>query len=148
MKKTISLLILAALVLSLAACAGHGDPQNAQSPSAPSPTPDMTDILTASATNAAAAKTPPASDTNAQAVQTQAAAGTLDQALFEKAKACIGRNVQELYDAVGQPAETPVYGPSCLQEGAEDGIMAYPGFSVWTVRTDTDETVHDVYVNE
>ena len=60
----------------------------------------------------------------------------------------VGRPVSELYAALGQPVETPSYGPSCLTEGAEDGILTYEDFYVWTVRTADEELVHDVYPAE
>lgn len=142
MKKFVALLLLAVIVLSLTGCAALAERANEKEGgphAAPSPTPDLTDILSASASDSAAAArdhTPPASSTSIQA----------DQAGYEKALECVGQSVEELYAAVGQPVETPTYGPSCLQEGAEDGMLTYNGFYVWTVRTGTSETVQEVYL--
>lgn len=146
MKKIVSLLILAMLALALVGCSGHED---AADPNAaePTATPDLTDILTSSATNAANAKTPPASSTDTQQPQDGAVPQAVQEA-YEKARACIGLPVADLYAAVGQPIGEATYGPSCLQVDAEDGMLPYDGFSVWTVRSATAETVHDVYLNE
>lgn len=145
MRKLIALFILTAMVLSLAGCAGLAAKANEKDAAAgitpePSPTPDMTDILAASAANsqtAAQTHTPPASSSNVQ----------VDQAAFERAQQCVGQGVDALYAAVGYPVETPTYGPSCLQEGAEDGMLYFNGFYVWTVRTDTSEIVQEVYLD-
>ena len=144
MRKLVISLLLIALVFSLAGCAGLAAKENqeeaaANATPAPSPTPDLSDILAASATTAQASKsrTPPASPSDVQ----------VDQAAYDKAVQCVGLSVQDLYNAIGQPAEEPTYGPSCLQSDAEDGMLNYPGFSVWTVRTATEEIVHEVYLN-
>ncbi len=145
MRKTIAILILTAVLISLAGCAGLAQKANekeaaANASPAPSPTPDMTDILAASAANAETAAqthTPPASASNTQ----------IDQAGYEKAQQCVGKSLEELYAAIGQPIEEPTYGPSCQQEGAEDGMLTYNGFYVWTVRSDSGEVVQEVYAD-
>lgn len=147
MKKIISLLILAALALALVGCSGHEDTPDPNAAAEPTATPDLTDILTSSATNAAGAKTPPASGTDAQQTQDGAVPQAVQEA-YEKARSCIGLPVTDLYAAVGQPIGEATYGPSCLQVDAEDGMLPYDGFSVWTVRSATAETVHDVFLNE
>ncbi len=155
MKKLLLLLMTGALALTLAACHRDGD---ASANPRPTPTPDWSDVLAASASDAALSRTPPASasdadvTTDAAVEQTPevkaASAPATTQDAYEKARACIGLSVQELYDAVGQPTGEPVYGPSCLQVNAEDGMLPYDGFSVWTVRSADAETVHDVYLDE
>lgn len=153
MKKLLLTFTICALALSLAACRDDGSDRAAPKPT---PTPNWSDVLAASASDAALAKTPPASATDATAqpavaetpeVKAASAPATAQNA-YEKARECIGLSVQELYDAVGQPTGEPVYGPSCLQVDAEDGMLPYDGFSVWTVRSADAETVHDVYLNE
>ena len=153
MKKLLLTLTICALALSLVACRKDGSDR---ADAKPTPTPNWSDVLAASASDAANAKTPPASATDATAQPTveqtpevkAASAPATAQDAYEKARACIGLSVQELYDAVGQPTGEPVYGPSCLQVDAEDGMLPYDGFSVWTVRSADAETVHDVYLNE
>ena len=145
MRKTIVILVLTAVLISLAGCAGLAEKANekdaaANATPAPSPTPDMSDILAASAANAEAAAqthTPPASASNAQ----------IDQEGYEKAQQCVGQSLEELYAAIGEPIEEPTYGPSCLQEGAEDGMLTYNGFYVWTVRSESGEVVQEVYAD-
>lgn len=155
MKRTVALVIALVMAFTLTACAGLAqkavDAENATP--VPSPTPDLTGILSASASDAAtAAQThvPPASSSNAQtaAEQQPAAEQPSGQQGYETARGYIGLSVQDLYAAVGQPTGTPTYGPSCLQEGAEDGMLPYDGFSVWTIRTATEELVHEVYLSE
>ena len=153
MKKLILLFAACAMALSLSACS-HKDPVQDGSTPAPKPTavPDWSEVLAASASNAAAAKTPPASATDASAAaapvqETQAPAPATAQEACERAQACVGLPVEELYAAVGQPLQA-TYGPSCLQVNAEDGMLTYEGFSVWTVRSDTAETVHEVYPDQ
>ena len=56
-----------------------------------------------------------------------------------------GRPVEELYDAIGEPAGGSDYGPSCLVTGGQDGMLFYDGFTVYTlVQPDGTETVYDV----
>ena len=147
MKKIITLVLLAAMMLTLASCAGAGArllsgkpaiQQQEQTTPAPTPTQDPAAALAASDTDATVVNTPPASSTDTQAVNDN----------YQKAQNCVGRPVQELYAAVGQPIEEPAYGPSCLQDNAEDGMLTFDGFFVWTVRTETEELVQEVYLDE
>lgn len=61
----------------------------------------------------------------------------------ETAMGLVGRPVSELYAAIGQPVSSD-YAPSCLVEGGEDGELAYNGFTVYTVKDSSGETVYDV----
>lgn len=131
MRKTLALLLTVLLLAGLCACGGGDEPQAEATPT-PAPTVDP-----ASQANADSVKaTPPASATDAE----PAPGGNYDIAMQY-----LGRPVAELYAALGEPLEEPTYGPSCLTEGAEDGILTYDGFYVWTVRTATDELIQDVY---
>ncbi len=56
------------------------------------------------------------------------------------AQSCLDQSVETLYDLIGQPDSTD-YAPSCLEEGAEDGMLYYDGFVVYTLRTASGETV-------
>mgnify|MGYP007070335156 CR=1 FL=1 len=42
-------------------------------------------------------------------------------------------------------SESSEYASSCEEENAEDGMLYYDGFTVWTVRNADGELVHDVY---
>lgn len=131
MKKSILILLAAILAVCLAACGSaeeeaelHLEPLR----------PVMAEET------AAPQETGSPSDT---APETEAAEPA-DKAMLEAAQACIGQPVEALYEAVGEPAAAQ-YGASCLEENAEDGMLTYDGFSVWTVRTETEEIVHEVY---
>lgn len=140
MKKIISLLLAALMMLSLAACGGAKDDEAGATPE-PTTTEGPSVDLEASATDVEQANQthiPPASATDL----------VFDEETFAKAQECIGLSVDELYEAIGRPAQEPTYGLSCLQEGAEDGMLLYDGFYVWTIRTQEGETVHDVDVDE
>ena len=129
MKKLLSLMLLCALLLALAAC-GHKDD------SAPAPT-----GTPASATNTAQSQqthVPPASGTDTV---------VLDQDAYGKALGYVGQPTSALFSAIGQPFDS-AYSASCEEEGAEDGMLYYNGFSVWTMRTATGEIVRAVYLDE
>ncbi len=122
MKKTIILLLTLALVLAcLAACgAVQAEP---------------------TATPVPAAAAPTAAPTAAPATETPAPTAA-ELSLKDKATACIGKSVEELYAAIGEP-DTSDYAPSCLGSG-EDGILYYDGFSVYTYRENGSERVENV----
>lgn len=70
-----------------------------------------------------------------------------DTTLYETALEYVGCPVEELYDAIGEPNETQ-YAASCAEENAEDGMLFYDGFYVWSLRTEEDELVYDVYLDD
>ena len=59
------------------------------------------------------------------------------------AEGLIGHPVSELYAAIGQPIASD-YAPGCVEPNSEDGELIYSGFTVYTVRTATQEYVYDV----
>lgn len=67
--------------------------------------------------------------------------GTLP-ATKETAMSFIGKNISELYAAIGRPSGSD-YASSCLGDG-EDGELFYDGFTVYTYREGDTETVQDV----
>ena len=120
MKKAIILLLCAALTLGLAAC-GEAAVEDSAAPSAdvsaePAP------VESAAPSEAAPEETP------------DGEAGLLDTA-----KEYEGKPVEDLIAAIGEPVSSD-YAPSCLGEG-EDGNLYYDGFTVYTYRDDTGETV-------
>lgn len=129
MKKTLAFLLLAAALLSLAGC---GSDKNTPEPPAETaaPTPVATAAPTPEATPVPEATATPAPEEPASASPK------------ELAEACIGGEVSELYDAVGEP-DSADYSPSCLGPG-EDGELIYDGFTVYTYREDGVETVRVV----
>lgn len=69
--------------------------------------------------------------------------GEFDSAKFATAQTLVGKSVEELYKAIGQPRKT-VYLPSCIGEG-EDGTLMYAGFSVTTYKDKNGEVIKDIY---
>lgn len=140
MKKIIALLLVLGLMMSFAACGAktetNEDPVLSE-PIEPTAVP-VEEIMLASETNAAslAEAVPPASATNT----------SLDQEAYDKAQELVGASVEDLYEAIGEPTDTQ-YASSCLEENAEDGMLFYNGFYVWSLRTTDEETVHAVYLN-
>ncbi|MBR4193477.1 MAG: hypothetical protein IKQ54_04000 [Oscillospiraceae bacterium] len=64
---------------------------------------------------------------------------------IEQARNCIGKSVNELYKLIGKP-NAASYAPSCEDPDAEDGLLEYNGFTVWTLRyADGNEVVYDVF---
>ncbi len=129
MKKIFLILSAAILAVGLTACGGAAEEREAElkleplTPvtDAPSAAPEM---------NAAGA-----SETDAEEPADPAVSAAQD---------CVGQPVEALYAAVGEPVSAE-YGTSCLEENAEDGMLYYDGFYVWTVRTESEELVHAVY---
>ena len=58
------------------------------------------------------------------------------------AESYIGKEVSELYDAIGEP-ESVSYASSCLG-GGEDGELVYNGFTVYTYKEGDSEVVQNV----
>lgn len=58
------------------------------------------------------------------------------------AESYIGKEVSELYDAIGEP-ESVSYASSCLGSG-EDGELVYNGFTVYTYKEGDSEVVQNV----
>lgn len=138
MKKAIPILLLAAALLGLAACNRSAGPAATPTPEpSATPTNDELAIMAASDTDAAASvqsHVPPASSTDLQ----------IDSAAFDAASGCVGKTIFDLYAAIGQPRQTPVYTASETQQGAQEGVLVYNGFTVYTLRTDASEVVQGV----
>ena len=132
MKKWTAIALLLALLAGLCACAG-GAADQPEETAAPTEQP-------ASETNTEPVNLePPASETDAVTVDTTA---------YETAQEYIGRSVEELYEAVGEPTSSQ-YASSCEVEDAEDGMLFYEegGFYIWSVRTADEELVRAVYLD-
>lgn len=138
MKKILTLLLALVMALALTACGGSGTETAEAEPDATA-TPNAEEVLAASASDAAALaeSEPAASSTDA----------TLNESAYNTALEYVGRTVEELYEAIGEPTETQ-YAASCLEDGAEDGMLFYEGFYIWSLRTDESETVYQVYLNQ
>lgn len=147
MKKMFALLLVLGLMVSLCACGGGEEtvqpsenmvPMEPVIPTEPAQADGMEELVAASETNAAAMaeQEPPASATDAE----------LDEEAYATAQEFIGQSAADMQAAIGEPTSVQ-YAASCLEEGADDGMLFYPGFYVWTVRNGAEETVHDVYLN-
>lgn len=129
MKKILSLMLAAMLVLGLAACGDAGSSETPAPTAAPSETAPED---TTSPTEAVEGTAGPEDGENGG-----------DTSLLETAKTFEGAPVEDLIAAIGEP-ESIDYAPSCLGEG-EDGNLYYDGFTVYTYRdTDGQETVNYV----
>ena len=120
MKKTLSLLLALTAALALSACG--------TAPAQPSTQPTEAPAATGTP---AAAETPEATEAPAP-----------EKTPLELAEECVGKDVAELYAAIGDPLSAD-YAPSCLGDG-EDGILRYDGFSVYTYRENGSERVDTV----
>ena len=125
--RIITLILCLVLALSMTACGGAAKE--------------------APAASAAPAETETPAETEPPAAEDAGAAPAYDEAAYAAAQSCVGRTAEELIAAIGEPEDTQ-YAPSCLVEDGEDGMLYYDGFYVWTVKTDTEELVHEVYLNE
>ena len=126
MKKILSLMLAAMLVLGLAACGDAGSTET------PAPTAAPSETAPEDTTEAVEGTAAPDDGENGG-----------DTSLLETAKTFEGAPVEDLIAAIGEP-ESSDYAPSCLGEG-EDGNLYYDGFTVYTYRdTDGQETVNYV----
>ena len=141
MKRLFALLLALGLMMSFAACGAKTENNDNLVPLEPveaTAEPTVEEIMLASETNAAALAeaAPPASATDT----------SLDQAAYDEAQKLVGASVEELYETIGEPTDSQ-YASSCLEENAEDGMLFYNGFYVWSLRNADEEIVHAVYLN-
>lgn len=130
MKKLIALLLAVLMIAGLCACkeAGSSDPDTNVTTDAPEalPTESQDEI--------------PSED------ETESVPQEVLNANMSIAEGFIGKSVEELYQAIGEP-ESADYAPSCLNPGVgEDGNLYYDGFVVYTYREGDTETIE--YVEE
>jgi len=174
MKKLLMLMLCLALLLSAAACGGQTQktPEETPAPTeepaeeTPEPTPEPTpeegeaaqekETTAAGASDTDAREEAPASGSDAEYTEptyltdleptpeAEDEASMLDDAMYEAAMTCKGRSVEELYDLIGEPTGGSLYAASCEEENAEDGMLYYDGFYVWTVKNSSGETVRDI----
>ncbi len=138
MRRFAAMLLVCVMITGLAAC-NKQESAAVSATATPEPTADLEAIIAASESDAAAAAQvlPPASSTDA----------LIDREAYDLAVECIGLPVEELYAVIGEPTESQ-YSPSCEgEEGAEDGMLFYNGFYIWSVRTEEEEIVREVYMN-
>ena len=135
MKKTITILLCAMLVLSLVGCGGTKAESTALSSPTETEVPAVTHAPTATEVPTATAA-PPESDNGRE--------GSDVSALVEQILAMVGQPVEDLYDLIGRPTGNVDYTSSCLVTGGKDGQLEYDGFTVYTlVQPDGTETIYD-----
>ena len=118
MKKLISIILLCATAVLLCACGSAAPDKSSSGGSAVPP------MQTASGSD------------------TQAAADAPENEQKIIAESYIGKEVSDLYDAIGEP-ESVSYASSCLGSG-EDGELVYNGFTVYTYKEGDSEVVQNV----
>ena len=133
MRKILILLLTTVLLLGLCVC-GQTETQGEELVITAKPKVEETDVTV----------TEEVTTTDTATDDTTSADGlTADQQKNrDLAVSCIGKDISELYAAIGQPQKTD-YAPSCLVDG-EDGILYYDGFEVYTNKVGEKETVYDV----
>lgn len=143
MKRIAALLMILGITVSLCACGAEEPVQVSENlvplePVEEVEVQDLEELLIASETDAAGrgGQEPPASATDVE----------LDEELYALAESFVGQSAADMRTAIGEPLSVQ-YAASCLEEGAEDGMLFYPGFYVWTVRNGAEETVHKVYLD-
>ncbi|MCD7768500.1 MAG: hypothetical protein LUH36_00045 [Oscillospiraceae bacterium] len=159
MKKILSALLALGMIFSLTACGSSGE-ENTETLPEVTATPTAEELQAASESDAAALadefQSSQASDTDAAAEEEETApveetgdteAESLDESAYETALEYIGLTVEELYAAIGEPSDAQ-YAASCLQENAEDGMLFYDGFYIWSLRTEDSEIIYQVYLND
>ena len=134
MRKIVSAALCAVLLLGLAACGSKS------AEPAPTPIPAATQ---APAEEAPATQAPAPEATPEPVPETPAEAKVLMEAV-RTVRDLIGRPVEDLYAAIGEPGSSD-YESSCLVSGGKDGMLYYDGFTVYTtVYPDGSEKVYDV----
>lgn len=157
MKRFSLILISAALLLSLAACGGEN---NITDKETPEPAPSVSPIPDKGTPPVESA--PPSDEVEPSAEPTAEPSDEPDNTPVptpsatpepedtpeakpvskETAEEYIGKTVEELYSAIGEPNSSD-YAPSCLGDG-EDGNLYYDDFTVYTYREEGTETVEYV----
>ena len=137
MKKTIVLILIAALLLALTAC---GSDAANEGQSAEEEAPVITSVLPGTSQNAPADEPEQASEETAVPAQSEVS----DTAeLVARVLEMKGQPVEDLIELLGEPLSRD-YSSSCLVEGGQDGQLVYDGFTVYTlVRADGTETIYD-----
>lgn len=132
LKKLFAFVLVLAALLSLCAC---GSEKN-QSGAGSQPAAEMTSALPG-------ADLVSGEDTSKVEAETEeekiSLSGAADKAA---ASALIGEDINKLYEAIGEPADS-AYSPSCMGSG-EDGELYYDGFTVYTYREGNSEKIQDV----
>ena len=151
MKKLTALSSVLALLLALSACSGQagGTPSDNVSPGSEAvsqavsetPTRDIPPSEEVRPSDAVPETSAPTPTPEPAATPEPTSAADLKAIALELSER--RAPVDELYAAIGYPISSD-YAPGCVEPGSEDGELIYDGFTVYTVRTATEEYVFDV----
>lgn len=140
MKKRLTAVLASALLVCLSACGEAAAEPGEQELNLQPMVPVEEEIAASESSASAMEHEAPASAANAEPE------GGGDQTFIDEVREYIGRPAAELIEFIGEPI-TSQYAASCEVDGAEDGMLIYDGFSVWTIRTDEEEIVRGVYTD-
>ena len=150
MKKRIITFLAAAMCLCLCACGEAAEPEPADDVDLQTMEPVIDENAASESDAQALFREAPASDSDTVPPEEEATPSDMEASVDERlelAKSYIGLSAEELIAALGEP-EDAQYASSCEAENAEDGMLFYDGFYIWTLKTDESELVRDVYPDE
>ncbi len=127
MKKVWSIVLILVLVMGALGCSGQNE--TSQESSAATESSAVTDSV--------------AEESVAEESVAEESAGEAQSEDKTTAESFVGKDAQELIDAIGEP-ESTAYQDSCAVANAQDGFWTYDGFTVVTLKTAEGETVQEV----
>ncbi len=127
MKKVWSIVLILVLVMGALGCSGQNE--TSQESSAAAESSAVTDSV--------------AEESVAEESVAEESAGEAQSEDKTTAESFVGKDAQELIDAIGEP-ESTAYQDSCAVANAQDGFWTYDGFTVVTLKTAEGETVQEV----
>ena len=132
MKKVWSIVLILVLVMGALGCSGQNE--TSQESSAATESSAVTDSV---------AEESVAEESVAEESVAEESAGEAQSEDKTTAESFVGKDAQELIDAIGEP-ESTAYQDSCAVANAQDGFWTYDGFTVVTLKTAEGETVQEV----
>lgn len=127
MKKVWSIVLILVLAMGALGCSGQNE--TSQESSAATESSAVTDSV--------------AEESVAEESVAEESAGEAQSEDKTTAESFVGKDAQELIDAIGEP-ESTAYQDSCAVANAQDGFWTYDGFTVVTLKTAEGETVQEV----
>lgn len=122
MKKVWSIVLILVLAMGALGCSGQNETSQESS---------------------AATESSAVTDSVAEESVAEESAGEAQSEDKTTAESFVGKDAQELIDAIGEP-ESTAYQDSCAVANAQDGFWTYDGFTVVTLKTAEGETVQEV----
>ena len=141
MNKMLALLLAVLMMLSLCACGAKEEaPAEAEAPAVEESATDTEDL------GQDQAAMDSASNVVVAPVEEEEEGPAVNEEMFALAEDCLGRGLDELYAAIGEP-DSIAYSSSCLEEEAEDGELLYEGYGFYVStlrRADGSESIQYV----